>query len=102
MRSWVGASWLRLRRESAGPRGPGGPGGHVTQAGDGPAMSRFRRGRRGGNEDSPGDGYDGDAYDEDRYEGEPYRGEPARGGYPPNSGPYSADDYPRDPRRYRE
>ena len=45
-------------------------------------MSRFRPGRRKGDDNSPGEGYDGDAYEGDPYEGEPYPAEPDRGTYP--------------------
>src|SRR5271165_1317409 len=97
MRSWVGASWLRLRRENTGPRGPGGRGGSAGHARDRSAMSRFRPGRRKGDDYSPGESHDGDAYEGDPYDGEPYPAEPDRGAYPPDSGsPPAAEGYGRD------
>ena len=67
-------------------------------------MSRFRPGRRKGDDHSPGEDYDGNAYegdpydrepcDPEPYDREPYDREPDRGAYPPRPGSYPVDGYP--------
>src|ERR1700760_1038852 len=81
MRSWLGASWLRLRREGTGPRDPGGRGAPIAHVRGDLAVSRFRPGRRKDDHPDGDEPYDDHGYPGDPYDEGPYRDDPYRDGY---------------------